>query len=1507
MRASPGKPAFHQLAVGILAAGAALNTLANPTGLTVQQGSATTSVSGSQLTITTSQNAFLNWQSFNIGAGETTIFNQPDSWSVVINRIGDQNPSQIYGSLQANGLVVLMNASGFYFGPNSFVSAAGLIVSTANCVPPQNTGGSWTFNGPPPLASIVNYGQIKIGSGGSAFLIADQIQNYGTIEAPGGTIGLAAGQTVLLSERPDGRGMSMAVTLPQGSVDNQGRLIADGGTIAMNAKVVNQDGLIQANSVRNVNGTIELVASDQLTLGADSEIVAHGDDSARVSSGGEVTLQSGNTFSDSVGSRIDVSGGARGGNGGNVDISAPNILSLNSTVNAGARAGWSGGVFTLDPVDIVLGTVSSGPPDNNGTIDGTGGDGVFYVDVNNEFQNITAGQILLKATGNIYVGDGTVNSDGTFSASAGVVWDLSGSTGHRFTTGQLMLQAGNNITFVDGSQIIDANNWSVTLQAGYNFANNSINYGVGSIYLNGGLGMTGSGSIQTAGGNIDLQAGQDILVGSGFVRTTGGGSVSAWASAGDINTGTYDYGYVYNSASSRNATYYQVDPNYGTGGLSTEAGGDVTLIAGGNVTSYLPGGSDTSDAGTGAFGPQAGNVTIVAGGNVTGHFVEANGTGKIYAGVEMDANGNPVTDANGDYLLRPVSTDGNATGSAGTAGNKLALSLIAGGWTVDAAQDIYLQEVRNPNGVFNTAKSGRVLLPTYHYFNYAADAYVNLSAGNAVVLGDSSTALPRASDNLAIPFIYAPILNISAGAGGVTFDGGSDPYNQLILFPSALGSLTITTTGGGSLMGNLPANADGSPSIFNLIVSDSSLAQYLPTSDQKKYYGFVRNIFGLNDFSATPIHENSPTPIVLNISGDMTDVLLAAPEAAQITVGGDMINSRFQGMNLSSDPSQSVQVTVRELDGSLGTATVHPGVTSINVTGDIINRSEFTTITLPAGALVPDIALLAQAIAPSDVTLAQNLAKELFYDSSTGKLTIQGALTPDVLSLLLNVTIQVYVNGQPQYNSDGSPVTQTVSIIDEATAAAFSAEYASLGAVPSTLDSGYLLGGGGQFNLTARSIDLGSTLGIQSQGVSFDTVSTRNAAGTIVTSYPLAQYFTRGADINVTLTGKNNNGDSLDMFSTTISTLNGGNITIDAGDSACGNIIVGSDVFAGSSSVARGIFTTAQGDVSVIANGDINLNGSRIATYDGGNVTVASLNGNIDAGNGASSTVTINAYYVDPSTRAVYSTEPQMPFSGILALTFPQSDGSYPAPAATLGNILVEAPNGTVTANKGGILQLALNYESYPDATTVLLAGYDLLDSQGNLITAGNLPATDSGWQQALHQVSDNQNIDIKGSGVIASNARLYATGDVNGLIYASNDININAQQNVNVVALGQGNVNVSSANGTISGTIIGVGGVSVSGSSIDASLVSANVSGSTSGQSGLAEGTAANATSQGIQSEQSSAVAANSSDDTEDEKKKKDKEVALAQKTGRVTVVLPPKPQARNQSSQPQSPEPRT
>ena len=359
---------------------------------------------------------------------------------------------------------------------------------------------------------------------------------------------------------------------------------------------------------------------------------------------------------------------------------------------------------------------------------------------------------------------------------------------------------------------------------------------------------------------------------------------------------------------------------------------------------------------------------------------------------------------------------------------------------------------------------------------------------------------------------------------------------------------------------------------------------------------------------------------------------------------------------------------------------------------------------------------------------------------------------------------------------------------------------------------------------------------------------------------------------------------NLDMYSSSIASLFGGNITINAG----GNVNAGSSVFSVTALSVRGIYSTSGGDVTVIASGDVDVNGSRIATYDGGNITVESLNGDVNAGSGASTPVSVSGYYEDPSTHTVYSDTPQIPFSGIVALTFP-GDASYPAPTATLGNILVEAPNGEVNANVSGILQLPENNSDYPDALTEVLAGYELRDSMGNPVTADDMADGLPVW------VSADRDINAIGSGIIASNAKLDATGDINGLIFARDNIDLNAVQNVDVTALAGGGLHANSDQGLISGDLIGVTSVSVSGLST-ADLVSANVSGATSGQSGLAQGTAANATSESASDESSQNTAANSIGNDD---KNKDKQIGLAQKLSRVTVILPPKNLFENKTNQ--------
>jgi len=1558
---------FRRLVTAVLMLGIALDAPANPTGMTVHGGSATATSSGSQLTVTTtSQNTVLNWQSFNIGAGETTIFQEPSTTSIVWNQINNANPSQIYGSLQANGIVVLLNSSGFYFGPNSFVSAAGLVVSTANYIPPQNSGGGWEFNGPPPLASIVNYGQINIGQGGSAFLIADHVENHGTISAPGGTVGLAAGQTVLLSDRPDGRGMSMQVTLPSGSVDNEGRLIADGGTIAMNAKVVNQNGFIQANSVQNVNGTIELVASDQLTLGANSQIIASGDNSPAGSAGGNVTLQSGKDFSDSVGSQIITTGGTQGGNGGDVEISAPNVLSLNSSINARAQAGWTAGKLLLDPDYIILDTTGSGSAGSGTVLAGSNPGSTLDLNVNSAFANLAVSTIILQAVYDITLAGGTT-------------WNLSQTIGANFggvTSGQLTLEAGRNIIFQydnvsqNGSSISDANNWSIALYAGvsdFTQPTPTVTPGKGLISFfdeydpNNPQPITQpSGYIQTATGNITLVAGQAITVGSGYVITTGGGSISAHALAGNIDTGNYAEGYSFLG---------QPNLSDGLGGISTEAGGDVTLIAGGDVKSVLPGSGvyyydgnpvpinndDYMTAGSGAYGSQPGNVTIVAGGNVTGNYLVANGTGVIYAGVKMvngvpvDANGNPVTDGK-SYVL-----DSSSTGSAGTADNELALNLITGGWTVDAAQDVYLQEVRNPNGVFDI-NGGR---SNVHKFNYAAGDYVDLNAGNLVQLGADPSVLPRPT-GIQVPFIYPSILNITAGAGGVELVGGStDPFNQLILFPSPQGSLTINTTDGGSLFSDL-ASSGGVPQIFNLIVSDSGSLQLTTSSSDASC------TFGINDHAASPIHAptltdpDNSTPIALNISGDMSLVLLAAPEAAQINVVGNMYNCRFQGMNLYANDVTSINVGQTAKENMENSGLLNRNTDSgITVGGDIINRGAFTSVTLDltqTGVQAPDMDYLSEAInnaIGSTSISAATLTTSLYYNPQTGVLTYQnisGVSIASVLNLLQNLTVQVYQNGVPELDSNGNPVTTTVSVLTSATAQALLAQYNAenafsgipAGSGPPDGTYGYTIGGGGQFNITARTIDLGTTAGIQSEGVGLYTVRG---------NYPLASLFgnggvfDHGADITITTTGNHSEGETagdlvgdLDMYSSSIASLQGGNITIYAG----GDINAGSADFSVNTASARGIYSTDQGNVFVYADGDINVNGSRIGVYDtrqdngsttpGGSVTVVSRNGNIDAGSGGSGFVGVSSYLVNPD-QSVTAESSTIPGSGIMEVSYTQN-----------GNILIEAPNGSVNAAAGGILQLLLNGPPLPESTTLfglplnhaalakmfdlalngkmkaaldlqqvlngnpgnsvvdVFAGYELqqLDGSGNpivdaygdpVITALNLS------EGTLVKTSDNQDITATGSGVLgAGTVTMDASGNITGNIFTLGGLNITAVNNVDVNALGLGPVVIVAANLGPS-IIVGIQGVSATGDTSGASLLSNNqVSG---GQNSMAAGTAADAASQGAASETSTSPAKN--DDTtatDDDVKKKGKAAATVQKKGRVTVLLPPKNLSQNQTS---------
>src|SRR5215471_7171305 len=134
--------------------------LANPLGGTVVGGGATINGQGSaSVTVNQStERAIINWNTFNIGAGETTRFNQPDASAVVLNRVtGGLGPSQIFGTLSANGNVFVINRDGILFGPSAVINTGGFLATTSDIKNSDFMAGRYNFNIPGrPDASIVN-------------------------------------------------------------------------------------------------------------------------------------------------------------------------------------------------------------------------------------------------------------------------------------------------------------------------------------------------------------------------------------------------------------------------------------------------------------------------------------------------------------------------------------------------------------------------------------------------------------------------------------------------------------------------------------------------------------------------------------------------------------------------------------------------------------------------------------------------------------------------------------------------------------------------------------------------------------------------------------------------------------------------------------------------------------------------------------------------------------------------------------------------------------------------------------------------------------------------------------------------------------------------------------------------------------------------------------------------------------------------------------------------------
>lgn len=388
---------------------------ANPKGGVIVGGAATIATPTADHTVITqtTDKAAINWQSFNIGAGQHTQFIQPSASSITLNRVVGGNPSEILGRLSANGTIMLVNPDGILFGRNSRVDVAGLVASTHDIRTDDFMAGKFNFNIPgKPNASVVNLGTINIADTGIAAFVAPGVRNDGAIIARLGKVTMASANGFTLdlygddlvhlvvddkvatqAIGPDGQPLNAAV-------DNSGTIKADGGFVVLTANaaqnvvnnVVNHSGVIEARTVSQQNGKIILGGGDNGNVTVSGTIDASGQTNE---TGGEIrVIAMGGTVELTSTASIKAEGGATGGDGGFIDTSAlvVNIDALSeiSTFSAFGKTGQ----WLIDPTNYTI--ASSG-----GNI--TGSQLTSYLNKNHiEIQTLSTG----TDNGDIFVNDG---------------------------------------------------------------------------------------------------------------------------------------------------------------------------------------------------------------------------------------------------------------------------------------------------------------------------------------------------------------------------------------------------------------------------------------------------------------------------------------------------------------------------------------------------------------------------------------------------------------------------------------------------------------------------------------------------------------------------------------------------------------------------------------------------------------------------------------------------------------------------------------------------------------------------------------------------------------------------------------------------------------------------------------------------------------------------------------------------------------------------------------------
>ncbi|MCB5186042.1 filamentous hemagglutinin family protein [Methylobacillus gramineus] len=661
-------------------------------------------------------------------------------------------------------------------------------------------------------------------------------------------------------------------------------------------------------------------------------------------------------------------------------------------------------------------------------------------------------------------------------------------------------------------------------------------------------------------------------------------------------------------------------------GVASFGGGDVAVKAGGNITNF-----SVSVPTTARFTRDgSGNSDVSGGGNLN---VVAEGD--IRNGMYFAGKGHVDLQAGGE-----IGRTFNAQGNPITFGTTLALQDATA--SVTASAGVYLETVFNPT-LFaqSTTNAG----PTGVANSTGRSAFFNSYADNA--------AIDVASLTGAITFGLDQLSNITGKLTGLATVNSTQ--NSLAFYP---GSVQATAFGGDIYTGNMKLMPSATGEL-GLLAAGSIIADQIVMSDAERSLipsvsspiqspqVILENII-MNSHSAIPLHRNSSNPVsIVARDGSLRPwrtqtVSLTLPKTAVVMAGLDILNLDANLQNMDS-----ADLSVVRAGRDISYVNVQAG--GINVSG-------------PGNLLVE---------AGRNLDLGRSNGINSLANTVNAGLPAQGASITVLAGVGKGASLDDYINLYIKPDGSGPSVLSG----NEGGMAEYRAATAQALAK-------YMREITGEDSLSeADALTRYLALEKDQQAI----FAYRHFSSELLASgkaYATTQSHARGDAAVASLWQGDYKGD-MSLFQSRIRTVRDGSIDLLAPG---GMINVG--VAGGTSSGNIGIVTEGGGDIRAFADSGFQVNQSRVITQYGSDITVWVNNGDIDAGRGSKTALSIPE--VEISTDVYGNTTRKVKGaaagSGIQAQTYDADGPDGPSRAPRLGSVALMAPRGVLNASEAGIV-----------------------------------------------------------------------------------------------------------------------------------------------------------------------------------------------------------------------------